>query len=66
MNISIARAFQSLNLLGQGAIIIADFTPESGFEKENLTMNLGVRTKRVALSPVINASGTRDSTIQSC
>ena len=47
-NLSTAIAFQNPNLLEPefGAIIIADYTPETGLGKENLNSNLGVRVMR--------------------
>ena len=43
-NLSAARAFQSPNLLRLGVAIIADYTPEVGYDKENLSTNLEART----------------------
>ena len=58
-------AFQNPNLLEPefGATIIADYPPELGHEKENLTSNLEIRTARFDVYPVIDASGTTDSSI---
>ena len=46
--LSTVIAFQTPNLLEPefGAIIIADYTPETGLGKENLNSNLGVRVMR--------------------
>jgi len=65
-NIAAVRAFQSPNLLAYGATIIADYTPVTGYEKENLLTNFGVRTTRADLSPIIDATGGTDPSIESC
>ena len=64
-NLSNAIAFQNPNLLEPefGAIIIADYTPVAGYDKENLNTNLGTRTMRFDISPVIDADINTDSTI---
>ena len=61
-------AFQNANLLESefGAIIIADYNPETGFEKENLNTNLGIRNMRFDVDPTIDANGNTDSSIKSC
>ena len=66
--LSTAIAFQSPNLLEPefGATIDADYTAVVGYEKENLNTNLGIRTMRFDLEPVIDASGNTDPTIKSC
>ena len=67
-NLSVARAFQAPNLLEDefGAEIIADYTPDDGYEKENLTSNLAVRTMRFDIEPVIAADGTKTSSFNTC
>ena len=45
-NLSAVRAYQSLNLLEYAHTIISDIVPRDGFEVENLTSNLGIRTTR--------------------
>ena len=67
-NLSSARAFQYPNLLEYkfGVTIIADYIPEPGYGKENLNTNLGIRTTRKEKSPVIDATGTTDPSIESC
>ena len=61
-------AFQNANLLESefGAIIIADYNPETGFEKENLNTNLGIRNMRFDVDPTIDANGDTDPSIKSC
>lgn len=66
MNITVIRAFQTPNLIEFGANIIADYLAEAGFEAENLTKSLSVRTMRYDVLPVIDSSGTRSTTLKSC
>ena len=68
LNLSVARAFQAPNLLEDqfGAEIIADCTPEVGYEKENLTSNLAIRTTRYDVEPVIDTNGTTTTAFSSC
>ena len=49
-----------------GAAIIADYTPVAGYDKENLTSNLEIRTTRFDLNPTIDASGTTTTAFKSC
>ena len=66
LNLSAVRAYQSQNLLAYAPTIISDIVPLDGFEVENLTSNLGIRTTRWGSEPVINANGGTTSDFNSC
>lgn len=63
LSIAAVRAFQSPNLLEFGATIITGYTPEAGYEAENLLKNFGIRTTRADLSPIVDAAGGTDASI---
>ena len=65
-NLSAVRAYQSLNLLEYAHTISSDIVPLAGYEVENQTSNLGIRTTRWDMMPIINASGDTTSDFNSC
>ena len=56
--LSVARAYQSANLLQYVTLVTSNFKPDVGFEPENLTTNLGVRAPRANATPKFWNSST--------
>ena len=66
INLSVMRAYQSQNLLKYAPTIISDIVAIPGFEVENLTSNLEVRTTRWNVNPVEDAFGNKTTDFESC